>query len=677
MSAIGHLFYRKLSALSVAVSIGLIAQPVFASNAQVELVPYDTAFYFGTGRPVAVDDFFALLPDIFSEETLSEFLPETENLESQKKFLQQIADFFENPTEYTDHWGLGDELQFSAYSVGLLPVLRIAADGKKFESAISRLETESDIKFQKISHKGMDVRVIAQEDKPSSEPKINEPSASEIKLAEDTVAAVLKNSEIAEEELEVANAKLAAAKEANDASGIASAANDIADAANKVSELQKQRSEVESKLAGLKQLQLNAESLKGSGDVAGPGLIVASDGTDIIVALTYDASDSELLDQLLGTVKPEQNLAATGKLKDIRKDWNYGDEMALFVDFGLLAESFTGGDTEAARQLNKLKSSDDDMAADLDQLAQEPCKSEIRQMAAHWPMAVSGNRRFDVSEDSVRVDSHFAMVVEHELLRETLQLMRGVVPASQSVSEAMMSMGFGLDVDSLPNLSAKVTELVGQLDYGCEVFTGLNELAASDTSSMSLGAMMVSGVARGLKGFSFNLYDTEIDSGSSSTPVKSVDAAIAVAAEDPAGLLQAMRLLPQLSILSDLPTDGTAMSLNDRLPVPVPDGIELFAAVKGKNVVVYSGEQATDFANRMGGSGKEGLLFTTINTAKILDKLSSVVDSLPAELSDNENLDSAIQLMEGYPRGSISYKIDFTNRGVEIESASDIKRAEK
>ena len=84
MSAIGHLFCRKLSALSVAVSIGLIAQPVFASNAQVELVPYDTAFYFGTGRPVAVDDFFALLPDIFSEETLSEFLPETENLESQK-----------------------------------------------------------------------------------------------------------------------------------------------------------------------------------------------------------------------------------------------------------------------------------------------------------------------------------------------------------------------------------------------------------------------------------------------------------------------------------------------------------------------------------------------------------------------------------------------------------------
>ena len=109
-------------------------------------------------------------------------------------------------------------------------MLRIAADDRKFESAISRLETENDIEFQKISHKGIDVRIIAQEDKPSSEPKINEPSASEIKLAEDTVAAVLKNSEIAEEELEVANAKLAAAKEANDASGIASAANDIADA---------------------------------------------------------------------------------------------------------------------------------------------------------------------------------------------------------------------------------------------------------------------------------------------------------------------------------------------------------------------------------------------------------------------------------------------------------------
>ena len=79
----------------------------------------------------------------------------------------------------------------------------------------------------------------------------------------------------------------------------------------------------------------------------------------------------------------------------------------------------------------------------------------------------------------------------------------------------------------------------------------------------------------------------------------------------------------------------------------------------------------------MGGSGNEGLLFTTINTEKILDKLNSVVDSLPAELTDDENLNSAMQLMEGYPRGSISYKIDFTDRGIEIESASDITRADK
>ena len=129
--------------------------------------------------------------------------------------------------------------------------------------------------------------------------------------------------------------------------------------------------------------------------------------------------------------------------------------------------------------------------------------------------------------------------------------------------------------------------------------------------------------------------------------------------------------------MSDLPTDGTAMSLNDLLSVPVPDGVELFAAVKGKNVVIYTGEKATDFANRVGGSGNEGFRFTTINTEKILDKLSSVADALPAELSDDENIDSAMQLLEGYPRGSVSYKIDFTDKGIEVESASDIVRANK
>ena len=677
MSAICSRFFKKLPALSVAISIGLGTQPAFAANSQEELVPHDTQFYFGTGRPVAVDDLFSLLPDVFTEETISEFLPETGDSESQKKFLQLLADFVENPTTYTELWGLGDELQFSAYSIGLLPVLRIAADDKKFESAIFELEANGDLEFQKISHKGLDVRIIASQEESASEPTIDEPSAAEIKLAEDAVADVVEKSDVATEQLAEANANLEAAKAANDASGIASAANDIADAANQVAALQKQRNDLESDLSELNQKKLDAAKLKGGSDKSGPGLVVAADGTDIVVAFSYDAYDPDLLDQLLGLSKPEQSLAATGKLKDIRKDWNYGDEMALFVDFGLLAESFTGGDTEAARQLNKLKSFDNGMAADLDRLSQEPCKSEIRQMAAHWPMAVSGNRRFDVSEDRVRVDGHFAMLVEHELLRETLQLMRGVVPVSQSVSDAMLSLGLGLNVDDLPTLSAKVSELVGQLDYNCEAFTGLNELAANDISSMSLGAMVFSGMARGLKGLSFNLYDTDIDTESSSVPVKGVDAAIAIATEDPANLLQTMRLVPHLSILSDLPTDGTAMPLNDLLSVPVPDGVELFAAVKGKNVVIYTGEKATDFANRVGGSGNEGFLFTTINTEKILDKLSSVADALPAELSDDENIDSAMQLLEGYPRGSVSYKIDFTDKGIEVESASDIVRANK
>jgi len=664
---------RKLllpAALSAALAFG---QSAHADNRQLEMVPDDTAFYFGTGKPVAVEDLFAMVPEILkSDGKLWQGLIEAAKSDGERKYLKAVSEFFDDPVKATRNWGLGDELLFSAYAVGVMPVFRIEGDSEKFEAALANLETEYELKFDKMSHKDIDVRILG-EKKNSSAPLVAAPSDEEIKKTEETLSLTRDKLDSIDEKIKAATETLDAAKAGNDASGIASSANEIDELRKQQPQYQTAITESEKKLADLMQQKTEAEKLNSTEGKEGPGLVIAADGKDLVFAFSIDAYDPDLLDQLLGTSKPEKSIEASGKVKQIRKEWGYGEEMAMFLDFKLIADVFTGGDSLAARQLEFVATENGSVEdPGLNMLRSEPCKSEITQMAANWPMLVSGNRKFEVNDDSLEIDGHMAMLVEHEALRDTLKLLRGSVPVSQSSSDAMISFGIGLDVDSLPQLSTQITDLIGGVNYTCEPLTAMNQITQTDISPLSLGAMMVSGMARGIKGFSVNLYDTEIDPGNNFMPVSNVDAAIAIAADDPATLISTLRVIPQMGMLAELPLDGTAMSLNDVLPIPMPDGVEIFAAVKDKSIVMYSGEQGADFSNRISGEGKEGFLLSNVNTKKLMEKAETLTGSLPAELKGDEAM--VMEMIESYPRGNLFYQIDFTDKGIELESTSDIER---
>ncbi len=668
---------RKLL-VSASVSLAILfGQSATAANRQIELVPDDSLFYFGTGKPVPVEHFFAMVPNIFDQKTMTDLIPDIDESESQKKFVKQLGEFFADPAKVTEQWGLGDELQFSAYTVGLMPVFRIAGDAKQFETSILKLEAEHEMKFDKITHKGIDIRIAAPEKKGSTTPKIVAPDPTEITAAEEAVAEAIAKGTSAREQLKTATANLDLAKEAADGSGIAIAANEISDAAKEISATQAAQVDAEKQLAKLQQTKKDAENLVSTGGKEGPGLIIAADGKDLTFAFGHNAYDPELLDQLLGLEKPEKSLAASGKLKRIRKEWNYGEEMVFYIDNQLIVDAMTGGDSLAAKQVAMIASREGKMQADLELLAQEPCRGELRQMAANWPMMVSGNRVFEVADTSMKVDSHFAMLFDHEEWRNTLKLLRGVVPVSQSSSEALMSFGVGVDVDSLPQLSGQLTDLLSQVNYDCEILSPLNEIGETDISAVSMGAMMFSGMARGIKGVSVNLFDVELNAESKQMPVKNADAAIAIAAEDPATLVQTLRMLPQMSMLADLPLDGSAMSLNSLLPIPLPEGVELFAAVKGKNIVIYSGEQAAEFANRVGGNGQEAFVVSTFNTAKFIKNMEAISAALPADIKEDEDIASMLSMLNAYPLGNIYYSLDFTDKGIEFESISEFERDKK
>ena len=172
--------------------------------------------------------------------------------------------------------------------------------------------------------------------------------------------------------MSTATADLDAAKESNDASGIAAAANKIAEAGNQIGELQEAQNEAEDKLAGLNLRKETAEKAAMAGGKSGPGIVIAADGKDLVFAMSFNAYDPDILDELLGFSKPEKSIESSGKVKDIRKEWGYGDEIAMFFDFKIMADTMTGGEGTAAKQFKSFMTAEGAMDEGLKMMSSEP-----------------------------------------------------------------------------------------------------------------------------------------------------------------------------------------------------------------------------------------------------------------------------------------------------------------
>ncbi len=570
-------------------------QPVFntaIANDQNQFIPDDTLFYMGTGRGVAIADILALAPGIGIPESLREEMVEG------NRFLDVMADFYQEPEKFFDTWGLDKNVRFSLYTTGISPTLRVAVtDSEAFQLALDEFEKK----------RGLSAKVSEREDV-----KVRLYSLGQF---QDSATSGLSGNSSAQPD----------ESSSNESEG-------------------------------------SSTPMAKAGEA---GVLVAIDGQDVILSLVFDASDSQAIDATIGVSKPEKSIAQSGELKAMRKKWGYGDELAAFVDVEQIAETFTGTESTGSEQLTRLATTTSRAESMLREIRGETCKSEIDQMAASWPMLVSGYRTFAITDEEVEFDGHAAAVIRHELLRDTLKLFRGVVPVSQSGNRPMISIGLGLTVDHLAQAVGQISQLLSSVSYRCSVLVPFNRLAGTDLSSASMGVVMFGGLARGVRGLSFNMFDVDVDAAGENGPLRSVDSAVAVSVEDPAQLLQTLKMMPQLGKLADLPLDGTEISLNSILPLPVPDGIELKAAVKGKNIVFYSGEMGTEFTNRLGGEDVEGFLHSAVDTASIFEKVESVFEALGRDVDDAKDL---LSMLKAYPRGVLDYSVDFTDEGIEVQS---------
>lgn len=576
----------------------LTVSPLSIAGEQDVYIPADTLFYMGTGSPVAVKDIFALIPDFAT------FRDSTESIG-----LDGIDDLLDDPAAGLAAWGIEDKVSFSAYSVGLSPVLRISlSDSEKFNQALRAYETKRGLKSDRREQDGWTINLYS----PAQLSGINDSES------EDNSSAGAANE--------------SATTESDNSSGTGEADSDVSSVV--------------------------------------PSLVVGVNETDAVVGFVADADDKQSIQVVLGITKPEQSIAANEKMRNLRKKWGYGEGLAAFIDFQQIAAVVTDESNPVGQQLQDSGFLSGAMRGYLDQLRSEPCRAEVTQLVSSWPMVVGGYRNFEVSEKQINFDAHMAVVIGHEKLKETLKLFRGLMPSSQSSSKPMLSLELGLTVDNLAQALGQLSEMTGSVRYQCQALYPLNSIAARDLGVVSMGVVMFGGLARGVRGVSVNIFDADIDPAQGLSAVKSIDSAIAVTADDPAMLVGTLRMLPQFGALADLPLDGSEIDVTSAFPLPLPAGVQIKAAMKGNNVVLFSGENSTDFANRLAQNQSEGFFLGKANTRLILDKLTASL----ANEGDVEGREQIMEILDQYLQGELSYSLDFTDNGVEVVSKGLVDR---
>ena len=85
---------------------------------------------------------------------------------------------------------------------------------------------------------------------------------------------------------------------------------------------------------------------------------------------------------------------------------------------------------------------------------------------------------------------------------------------------------------------------------------------------------------------------------------------------------------------------------------------------------MFSGENSTDFANRLAQNQSEGFFLGKANTRLILDKLTASL----ANEGDVEGREQIMEILDQYLQGELSYSLDFTDNGVEVVSKGLVDR---
>lgn len=284
----------------------------------------------------------------------------------------------------------------------------------------------------------------------------------------------------------------------------------------------------------------------------------------------------------LGLTKPAHSLLDSKEIEALNARYGFNEYMTGFVHFERLANGFLNPEKNLFGQQFQ-QYLPESAKADLDAKLSAECRTDFAALASGMPRAVIGYEDMSLEDDSLHMTLNTILEISNASITQELGKMRGHIPAHALNSTGKIAnFGVGLSVDQLtPALTNLWTQFVNA-DFSCDTLQKAQD-SARQTSPAMLGMFL--GMVNGVEGFGVSLFD--ITWGEGSTTPENVSALISISAQNPETLASMSAMIPMLAGLQ-IPTDGSAVDI----PLPLgPTSFSVKAAIKGKHIVIYSGDK--------------------------------------------------------------------------------------
>ncbi len=306
--------------------------------------------------------------------------------------------------------------------------------------------------------------------------------------------------------------------------------------------------------------------------------VVAIEGTHLVATLVPTNASDALKQTLLGITRPAQNLAASGALQALAKQYGYSPYGEGFVDFVRLTERLstapTGSDAEFAKAL-------DLPAMNTDAI----CRAEFVEIAHKFPRLVAGAE--ELTTQRMRIGAQ--LEIEPGLAQQIANAV-GAAPGSGAPGAGMLDISLSLPVLKLKDFWIKQADAVSAKPFACPGLTSFNDDYRQSKAKIDV---TVPPPFSDLTGVRFTLDTFEMNGTAGAMP--NATGKFLVASNNPmAALAMAQLALPGMGALK-LSADGKPQ------PVPLPAGLmpagspPLFAAMSDKAIALAAGagEDAT------------------------------------------------------------------------------------
>lgn len=437
------------------------------------------------------------------------------------------------------------------------------------------------------------------------------------------------------------------------------------------------------KKSGLQHQQGNLGSLKYRSYPMGDKhqLMVSIQSADagqkmVTITLLSNTPDEKQKQLVFGLTLPDQSIKT--KIKTIQEENQYLPLSVSFLDFKELLRSLFKTKTQVEE--NPWVELLGDQNRIFANLQASDCEADIMNLVQDMPQLIAGYKKYQVQGQRVIMNFEALLELKNQNVKTELNHFRGFIPdhIRHGAQNNILAFGLGVNLSQLSPFFIYVAKTLRESTFQCRQ---LKEIQQSAAQVNPLMLAMVTGVVDGVQGISFALQDFRAskqeqasDGQSSDKNAKTFELSslISLSAEDPLKVWQMMAaFIPELAVL-------TPVEKPQKLNLPELDAmdLEIFAAIKGQHLVLYSGAQAEAVSNNLSNEKMvaNGFFQETLNHTKLIKAMKELRHVIASPLSSQENkqqnlpaesciyFDESIALLSRFS-GFIDYQNDFVSRG--------------